>query len=457
LTGSTTHGSATAARGTVVPRVAVGVALVLAVGLIAFLLFRGGGGHTYRLVFQTAGQLVKGDDVQVGGRPIGSVKQIELTSNNLAELKIEVGNEFSPLHQGTTAVIRSTSLSGIANRYVALTLGPDNAPKLADGATLNTETTTTPVDLDQLFNTFDTRTRKSLQKVIQGSAAQYSGKGAQANASARYFSPALGTTNQLIQEVLRDQPGFTDFLVNSSKLVTALAERRGDLSSLVSNANATTAAIASEQSALDRSLRVLPSTLRRANTTFVNLRSTLDDLDVLVAESKPATKDLAPFLARLRPLVAAARPTIRDLRRLVGRPGPNNDLTDAVVKLPKLQSLATPTFEDTIAALKKGQPVVQFARPYTPEFVGWLRDFGQSAGHYDANGHYARVQPVFNAYSYSSGVLTPIPTSQRLNGLQTGQLKRCPGMASQVPADNSAPFRDIPPIDCDPSLIPPGP
>jgi phospholipid/cholesterol/gamma-HCH transport system substrate-binding protein len=457
LSTSSTNGPASAARGAAVPRVAAAASLVLAIGLIAFLLLRDGGAHTYRLVFQTAGQLVKGDDVQVAGRPIGSVKAIELTNHNLAEVKVEVGKEFSPLHEGTTATIRATSLSGIANRYVALTLGPDNAPKLRDGATLNTETTTTPVDLDQLFDTFDKRTRQSLQKVIQGSATQYSGKGAQANASARYFSPALSSTNQLIAEVLRDQTSFTDFVVNSSKLVTAVAERRGDLSSLISNANATTGAIASEQSALDRSLQVLPGTLRRANTTFVNLRATLDDLDVLVAESKPATKNLAPFLARLRPLVAAARPTIADLRRLVGQPGGNNDLTDAVVKLPKLQSIAGPTFKDTIAALQKAQPVVQFARPYTPELIGWIRDFGQGAASYDANGHYARVQPVFNAYSYNSGLLTPIPTSQRLAGLQTGQLRRCPGAASQVPEDNSAPFLDSPPIDCDPTLVPPGP
>jgi phospholipid/cholesterol/gamma-HCH transport system substrate-binding protein len=56
-------------RGTALPRIAAGIALALAVGLIAFLLLRDGGGHTYRLVVQTAGQLVKGDDVQVGGRP----------------------------------------------------------------------------------------------------------------------------------------------------------------------------------------------------------------------------------------------------------------------------------------------------------------------------------------------------------------------------------------------------
>jgi ABC-type transporter Mla maintaining outer membrane lipid asymmetry ATPase subunit MlaF len=39
-------------------------ALVLAVLLAGYLLlFRGGGGHEYTLVFQTAGQLVKDDDL----------------------------------------------------------------------------------------------------------------------------------------------------------------------------------------------------------------------------------------------------------------------------------------------------------------------------------------------------------------------------------------------------------
>ena len=46
----------------------------------------------------------------------------------------------------------------------------------------------------------------------------------------------------------------------------------------------------------------------------MNLRATLDDLDVLVAASKPATKDLAPFLRELRPLVPTPEPTIRDLQ-----------------------------------------------------------------------------------------------------------------------------------------------
>ena len=52
--------------------VAIGVALVLVFAAWLFLLR--GGGHEYTLIFQNAGQLVKGDNVQIGGRPVGTVK-----------------------------------------------------------------------------------------------------------------------------------------------------------------------------------------------------------------------------------------------------------------------------------------------------------------------------------------------------------------------------------------------
>ncbi|HSD80093.1 MAG TPA: MlaD family protein, partial [Solirubrobacteraceae bacterium] len=276
----------TAARGA-----ALG-ALVLAVLVAGWLLLRGGGGTEYKLLFQNAGQLVKDDDVQVGGRRIGSVRDITLTSDNQAQITIEVDGAFAPLHRGTTAVIRATSLSGIANRYVALSPGPNNAPELEDGAVLAQDKTTSIVDLDQLFNTLDPRTRKGLQELVQGSSTWYSGKGEQANEAARYLSPALSSSRRLVDEVIGDQQALTEFLSSAQRTVTAIAARRDDLSGLVSNANTTAAAIGAENESLARALGLLPGTLRKANTTFVNLRSTLDDLDVLVDESKPATKDL---------------------------------------------------------------------------------------------------------------------------------------------------------------------
>jgi len=439
-------------------------AILLAAIVVAAILLSNGTDPTYKLRFQNAGQLVKGDEVQVGGRAVGSITDIKLTDDNQAEVDIEM-HEFAPLHEGTTGVIRATSLSGIANRYISLELGPNSAPELRDGATIPSTRTTTPVDLDQLFNTLDPKTRKGLQDLIQGFAEQYAGKGPEANESAKYFNPFISTTSQLVREVNSDQDALTRFIVESSALVTALAERRDDLSGLVANANATAGAIAGENTAFANALEILPTTLRRGNTTFVNLRSTLDDLDVLVNESKPVAPRLAPFFRELRPLVAAARPTIRDLRRLIRQRGPNNDAVELLRKAPRLARETTRFSPNAIQALQRSQPVVEFIRPYTPELVGWFRDFGQSASPYDANGHYARIAPQFNAFQFSDSpaALTPQDPSRRMdaNGVPNYFFpapRRCPGSSIQPRPDGSAPWRDSSgTLDCDPAVVPPGP
>jgi phospholipid/cholesterol/gamma-HCH transport system substrate-binding protein len=443
----------------VLARVAAVVVVLGAIVIVALLLFTGGSDYRIKVQFQNAGQLVKGNQVQVGGRPIGTVTDISLTKEGLAQVEIKI-SELNPLHEGTTAVIRSTSLSGIANRYVALSLGPQSAPKIDSGGYIRADRTTAPVDLDQLFNTLDKPTLKGLQDIIQGSAAQYRGKAEEANLAAHYFNPALTTSTALLRELVRDKVVFEKFVSDTSHVVTDLAERRDDLAQLVGNANATAGAIARENESLARSLDLLPDTMREANTTFVNLRSTLDDLDVLVDASKPATKDLARFLRVLRPLVHDSRPTIRDLRLLVHKTGPGNDLTDLTLKTPKLASLTDTVFPRSIKALQKTQPVLEYARPYTPDFAGWLTKFGQSAAPYDANGHYARIQPIFNAFQFNNTptgpVLTPNPGS-RLANIQTGKNQRCPGGAMQPPPDGSAPYLETPNFACDPSTVPPGP
>jgi phospholipid/cholesterol/gamma-HCH transport system substrate-binding protein len=425
--------------------------------LVGFLLLGGDGRHPYTLRFQTAGQLVPGDDVQIGGRRIGSVEEIRLATDNQAEVDVVVEEPFAPLRDGTRAVIRATSLSGVANRYVALV--PGSGPRLDDGTVLRTDDTTSIVDLDQLFNTFDAPTRRALQRVIRGSGRQFRGRGEQANAAARYFDPALSSTQRLVEEVGRDSRTLEAFLVETGRTMGALAERRSEITALVSNANQAAQGIADESENFSEALAGLPRTLRRANSTFVNLRATLDDLDVLVAESKPATRRLAPFLRELRPLLAAARPTIRDLRLAITRPGPDNDLLELVRKAPRLRSVASPSLRATTAALRRSTPVLDFARPYAPDLAGWLRDFGQGTANYDANGHFARVAPMFNIFTFTDdeerGLLEPRDPDERLVGLETGIFRRCPGAASQPPDDNSAPFTDDG-LDCDPRQVPPG-
>ena len=435
--------------------------------MVALLLFRGSSGYEVTATFDNAGQLVKGNQVLVGGRAIGSITDIELTDDARAKVTMEL-SEFSPLPAGTKATIRANSLSGIANRYIALDLGPDrladNGRTIEDGGTIRADNTTAPVDLDQLFNTLDDPTRKALQQFVQGSAAQIDGKSEEASESLRYLNPALSTTSQLVNEIISDKVTFQRFVTDTSRVVNAVAERREDLSGLVGNANATARAIGDENQALARSLDVLPDTLRNANTTFVNLRSTLDDLDVLVAESKPATRDLGRLFRELRPLVRDAQPTVRDLRHLIRTPGPDNDLIELTKKAPKLQSLSSRVFPRSVRALRETQPVIEYIRPYSPDLTGWFTKFGQSAANYDANGHYARIQPIFNAFQLDSGpggeVLTATRPTQRLEGLEFRQSERCPGGATQPAPDGSNPWKgsgDEGNFDCDPETTPPGP
>ena len=443
-----------------IARIAALGALIAAAVLVAVVFLGGDGTRPYTIRFQNAGQLVKDDDVQIGGRRIGSIKDIRLTTDNQADIDVEISEEFAPLREGTRATIRATSLSGIANRYIALRPGPNNAKALDDGALLATTDTTSIVDLDQLFNTLDPDARKGLQQFVQGSADQFRGRGEEANEAAKYFNPALSTTRDLVNELTRDSGTLQRFLIDGAKAMTALQERRGELTELISNANEASGAIAAENEAFDRVLGGLPRTLRRANTTFVNLRATLGDLDVLVNESKPATRRLAPFLRELRPLVAGARPTIRDLRSAIRRKGANNDLVELTRKAPRLARVARPALRNTTEALRKSTPVLDFVRPYVPELTGWFRDFGQASANYDANGHYARIQPIFNTFQFTDtpagGMLVPQDVDDRLDGIGTGFLKRCPGAASQPAADGSSPYTDNG-LDCDTRQVLPGP
>lgn len=455
-------------------------ALALVVIAILVLLLSGGSSNHYKLLFQTGGQLVNGNQVLIGGVPVGSVDNVKLTSDGQAEVDISVDR---PLHEGTSAVIRATSLSGIANRYVSIQPGPDSNPELGNGATISQVDTTTPVDLDQLFNTFKGPERQALRNVIQGSATVYAGKGPQANQTYKYLSPSLVATDRLLQELNRDQGTLTSFLVNGASVVSSIAERRNDLSALTQNANEALGAIASENQSFDQALVALPGALRQANTTFHNLRPALDDVNLLVNAAKPATKNLAPFLRQLYPVVSNSVPVFSDLNRALNLPGKSNDLADATGDLAALQARASEAVPITVQAMQHSIPILSFLRPYSPDLTSGIAHLNSIAGYYDANGHYARVEPagmgVFNLTGgptnftlTAANSATPFAAYGPFGGPNYDLFKRCPGGATAaLPGSNpfaSPPFLGppdgaptggplVPPADCNSTQVVPGP
>jgi phospholipid/cholesterol/gamma-HCH transport system substrate-binding protein len=453
-------------RGVTPVRIAVIAVLAIAVIGLLVVIFSGGSEHKYNLLFQNASQLVPDNQVLVGGQPVGSVESIELTNDNLAKVVVSVSQE---LHEGTTATIRATSLSGVANHYVSISPGPNSNPALDNDATLGLASTTTPIDIDQFFNTFPAPVRRGLANFIKGNAQWYAGAGKAANETFKYLGVGFNRAGAFAHDFNADEKLFARFLVSSSRLGTAVSERGEELSSAIANANAAFGAIASQNTALDQSLQLLPPTFRQANTTFVNLRAALDDVEPLIDTSKTATKELAPFLAEFRPVLSKAVPVFKNLRLAARRPGFANDTAELLGTLPAVQQRASRAFPHSEAAIAGFQPNLNFIRAYSPDLFNGFAKLGQASAPYDGNGHYVRASlSDLNLFKFNGGnrSLEPISPSEQYDpfGESAGIKRRCPGGAAPNAADGSNPFVEPPhsgsgvtTSDCNPADAPPGP
>jgi phospholipid/cholesterol/gamma-HCH transport system substrate-binding protein len=321
---------------------------------------------------------------------------------------------------------------------------------------------------------FDPKTRSATKQTIRFLRDVNRGREARANTAIQYLNPALSASSRLFAELDRNKRDFQRFIVATSGLVTDVSARDDDLAGLVTNLGTTMSALASERADLGTSVQLLPQFLRRANTTFVNLRAALDDLDPLVNVAKPIVRrELRPLFAVLRPFAAAAEPTVRDLSKTIRRPGAGNDLVELLRAQPAVDKIANQTaerngasrpgaFNVTQQALQGAAPQLSFLRPYSPELVGWFDDFS-SSGAYDALGSFSRAGLELNQFTLlpTLDAILPVPPALRdaLAGatLSTGRNNRCPGSLERPAPDGSNIYLPTPDFNCDPKQVPIGP
>jgi phospholipid/cholesterol/gamma-HCH transport system substrate-binding protein len=468
------------ATSSVVGRVAAVLALVGAVIVVLLLVLGGGSSYTVTADFENASQLVTGNNVNVAGVPVGSIKKISLSDDGQALVELEISDSaYSPLPDGTHATIRSQSLSGIANRYVDLDLPtqPDGKT-ISSGGQIPQADTTSEVDLDQLFNTLDKPTVDHLKQVIQGFARAYDGVGAKANRGFHYLNPFLSTSRRVFGELNSDQANLEGLVVDAAGLTSTLDAKSPEISQLVSNLNGMLGTIGSQQASLASAVGQLPDFMRQFNTTAVNLRAALDDVQPLIDYTRPVARKLQPFAKRLRGFARDAVPTVQGVNGILKAPGAANDL----IELTRLQDplaeigvgpvnrndASRPgTLPASSDALRDSLDQVSTLRAYSPELTGWFDDFGHS-GFPDAFGGIGRISTTLNAFSPAvpgvsvcgalqvlGSLCSALNGDDLYNALGAKFLRRCPGSNERGLSDDQ--LTQDGSVDCDPNEKPIGP
>ena len=260
-------------------------------------------------------------------------------------------------------------------------------------------------------------------------------------------------------------------------------------------------AIGDRKERLAEAISLLPNFLRESNTTFVNLRAALDDLDPLVDASKPvAIASCGRFSPTLRAASADAVPTIRDLDAILRRRGDANDLVELTRLQPALAKAAVGSGSPDCG----GDPTDLGRSRQTPQddnfTPGRLRRGGLRAAqlraaaldfprlHARAGRLVRRLRPLRLhrrdrrhrpdrhdpqplQLSLPGGHAEPrstrSPPTSRSPALDTGNTRRCPGGNEHPvndidPSDDSVPFTDggaltdDGPGNCDPTQTAPG-
>jgi phospholipid/cholesterol/gamma-HCH transport system substrate-binding protein len=146
-------------------------------------------------------------------------------------------------------------------------------------------------------------------------------------------------------------------------------------------------------------------------------------------------------------------PTVAQLNGLIHNPN-GADLTSLFRLTPSLVKLTTGAFPTLIKEMNASQQQLDYLREFTPDVIGSITNLGQASAYYDANGHYTRTQPVFNAFGID-GANQLVSRSPALRDEGLHQVtSRCPGGAVQPSPDGSAPWSVL---GCNPSNTPPGP
>ena len=429
--------------------VLIGAATVLVIIVAVFLAYNANSGlpfvptYSVNAEVPNAAQLVKGNDVRIGGTRVGAVSEItprKLDDGSvIAVLGLKLDKAVDPLPKDTTVLVRSRSALGL--KYVELTRGKDSAG-YADGDTIPLRAATpTPVEFDEFLNMFDEPTRKAAQENTVGFGDAFAGRGVSLNTAIGSFRPLLRDIIPVARNLASPKTNIKRFIRELSDAAAIVAPAAETQAQLFVNINTTFAALRRvARPFIQESITEGPPTLDTAIAELPRQRPFLLNSERLFAELRPGARALRGAAPDLAAALVVGTPTLRRSVALNKRLEPLLRELQAFSEDPMvprgLQALT--------GALKSLRPTLDYLGPAQTKcnyIALWFRNIGSLLSEGDKNGTWQRfiIVPAPNGPN-SEGTPSAKPANgpNRDNHLHTNPYPntQAPGQPKECEAAN---------------------
>lgn len=315
-------------------------------------------GYRVTVQFPEATQLAREADVRISGVNVGKVKaKSPDRATGLTEAVLEIRARYAPIPVDTRAVLRQKTLLG--ETYVELSPGSRGADTVADGGSLRSGQVADTVELDEIFRTFDPKTRRAFATWLdqQGRAVDRSGKAL--NDALGNLTPFARDVDAVLRILDRQEQATRGLVRDTGVVFGALTERQGQLRDLIESSNRVFETTARRDEELAGAVVALPTFLRETRATTRRLTDFALNAEPLVEQLRPAARELSPTLVGVQALAPDLRGLVRDVGPLVrvSRRG-----------LPALEA----TLDDTRPFLARLEPYLRDLQP-TIDYLGLYR------------------------------------------------------------------------------------
>jgi phospholipid/cholesterol/gamma-HCH transport system substrate-binding protein len=294
-------------------------------GILLFLWVTFGGPTPFRaktyevkIPFNEATQLAEQSDVRISGVNVGKVQSIELAPNGRqAYATTAIDARYAPLPESTRAILRTKTLLG--ETYIELTPGSRQGPELEDGGVLPEANIAESVQLDEIFRTFNAKTRAAFQEWMQEAAVAINGQGQNLSYALGSLDPTVTEFDKLFRVLDSQRLAVAQLFRNGATTFQALRGREGQLADLIQSSNAVFQTTARRDRDIEALFRAFPTFLDESRATFARLKGFSQNADPLMRQLVPAAEELSPTLIALSKLAPESKGFFEGLGPVIKR------------------------------------------------------------------------------------------------------------------------------------------